>query len=337
MKQQTLDRPTIEGSVKWFVVVNPTAGSGRGLDDYPQISKLLRDNGIKCEAVFTEHRCHATELTVSAIEAGYRHIIVVGGDGTLHEVINGLFIQKFVPASEVTIAVIAIGTGNDWIRMYGIPTRYSEAIRAIKEGYTFLQDVAEVEYEESMYRQTRHMANVAGVGFDAAVISACQHSRMKGRMGRGIYLWNLLGSFFKHKSTGVKIWVDDRLIFNNLIFSIAIGVCKYNGGGIQQLPAAIADDGLLDITMIKPLHWWHVLFRIGRIFNGRIYTIGHVLHAQGSKIRIESSPEVQLEVDGELLGGTPVEFRVLHRDVRVIVNRSFLSRLAKRQEAVSKG
>lgn len=331
-KQQILDRPTIEGSVKWFVIVNPIAGSGKGLDDYPLISKLLRDSNIHCEAVFTEHKCHATELTVSAIEAGYRHIIVVGGDGTLHEVVNGVFIQKYAPTTEITIAVIAIGTGNDWIRMYGIPTRYSEAIRAIREGYTFLQDVAEVEYEESMYRQKRHMANVAGLGFDAAVIKSLQHATMKGKFGRSIYLWCVLRSFFKHKSTGVKIWVDDKLIFNNLIFSIAIGVCKYNGGGMQQLPSAIADDGLLDVTLIKPLHWWHVLFRLHRLYNGTIYSIGHVLHAQGSKIRIESSPEIHLEVDGEALGVTPVEFRVLHRDVRVVVNSSFLKKLRKKAE-----
>ena len=326
MKQQTLDRPTVESGVKWFVIVNPIAGSGKGLDDYPLISKLLRDNGIACEAVFTEHKCHATELTVSAVEMGYRHIIVVGGDGTLHEVVNGLFIQKSVAPTDVTIAVIAVGTGNDWIRMYGIPTHYSEAIRALKEGYTFLQDVAEVDYEESLYRQTRHMANVAGVGFDAVVNRDYQHLKTKGRSGASIYLWCMIRSFFKHKSTGVKIWVDDRLIYNNLLFSIAIGVGKYNGGGMQQLPAAVADDGLLDITMIKPMHWWHVLFRIRRLFNGDIYSIGHVLHAQGRKIRIESSPETPLEVDGEWLGVTPIEFRVLHREVRVIVNKSFLER-----------
>ena len=184
MREQVIDRPTVESSVRWFVVVNPISGSGKGLDDFPLISKLLRDNGIRCESVFTEHKCHATELTVSAINSGYRHIIVVGGDGTLHEVVNGLFIQKSVEPSEVTIAVIAVGTGNDWIRMFGIPTRYSEAIRAIKEGYTFLQDVAAVEYEESMYRQVRYAANVAGVGFDAAVIESLQRMRNKGCKGK---------------------------------------------------------------------------------------------------------------------------------------------------------
>ncbi len=329
MKPQIVDRPTVEGDVKWFVIVNPVSGSGKGLDDFPLISKLLRDNEIVCEAVFTEHKCHATELTVSAVTAGYRHIIVVGGDGTLHEVVNGLFIQQVVTPSDVTIALISVGTGNDWIRMYGLPKHYSSVIRAIKEGYTFLQDVAAVEYEESRYRQTRYMANVAGVGFDAAVIERGQRMRLKGRSGASLYIRALIKTFFSYKHTGVKIWVDDRLVYNNLLFSLAIGVGKYNGGGIQQLPAAIADDGLLDVTLIKPLHWWHILFRLRRFFNGEIYSIGHVQHIQGSKIRIESSPEIMLEVDGELLGVTPVEFKVLHRAVKVVVNKSFIDKLAK--------
>lgn len=327
MIEQTLDHPTVEAGVKWFVIVNPVSGSGRGLADLPLISKLLRDNGIQHDSVFSEHKHHAAELTVSAIESGYRHIIVVGGDGTLHEVVNGLFIQRSVHPSEVAIAVISTGTGNDWIRMYGIPTRYSEAIRAIKEGYTFLQDVAEVDYEESKYRQTRYMANVAGLGFDAKVIERTLTSKAKGYLGRGGYMWCLVRSFFSHKATGVKIWVDDRLVFNDLLFSIAIGVGRYNGGGIQQLPAAVADDGLLDVTMIRPVHWWHVVFRIRRLFNGTIYSIGHVKHLQGRKIRIESSPETPLEIDGELYGGTPVELRVKHRVVRVIVNKSYLDKV----------
>lgn len=329
MRAQTLDKPTVTGDVKWFVIVNPIAGSGKGLDDYPLISKLLRDNNIKCEAVFTEHKCHATELTVSAIDAGFRHIIVIGGDGTLHEVVNGIYIQKSAAPEDVTIAMISVGTGNDWIRMLGIPRRYSEAIRAIREGYTFLQDVASVEYEESHYRQVRYMANVAGIGFDAAVIRRLQNQNTKKHLGKTSYLWSLVRSFFSHKSTGVKIWVDDKLIFNDLLFSMAIGVGKYNGGGIQQLPEAVADDGLLDITIIKPLHWWNIVFRIRRLFNGTIYSIGHVQYAQGEKIRVESTPEAPLEVDGELLGGTPIELKARHREVRVIVNKSFLDRMKR--------
>ena len=115
-------------SETWFVIVNPVAGGGRGLDHFPQISKLLRDAHILCEPVFTEHKFHATELTVWAVREGYRRIIVVGGDGTLHEVVNGLFIQQEVCPSDVLLAVVAVGTGNDWVRTFGISLTVYHAV-----------------------------------------------------------------------------------------------------------------------------------------------------------------------------------------------------------------
>ena len=223
------------GGRRWFVIVNPVAGGGRGLDHFPLISKLLRDAGIQTEPVFTEHKFHATELTVSAVKQGFRRIIAVGGDGTLHEVVNGLFIQQTVDPREVLLAVVAVGAGNDWIRTFGVPNRYQDAIRAIKEGHSFLQDVGVVSYEEAHYRQHRYMANVAGMGFDAMVVKKYAHLKKKGHSNKWLYTWCMIRSFFSYKSTGVKVWIDDRLVYNNLLMSIAIGVCKYNGGGMQQL------------------------------------------------------------------------------------------------------
>lgn len=310
----------------WFVIINPVAGAGHGLADYPQIAKLLRDNQIYHNAVFTEHKFHATELTVEAVTNGYRKIIVVGGDGTLSEVVNGLFIQQLCEPKEIQLAVIAVGTGNDWVRTFGFATHYSEAIRAIKEGCTFLQDVGAVTYTEAKYTQTRYMANVVGLGFDSYVISIFNHWKAKGFKGSWLYLASILKAYFKYKNSGVKIEVDGEPIFNNLIFSIAVGICKYNGGGVLQLPKAVADDGLLDITLIKPLHWWHIIFRIRRLFNGGIYSIGHIKHAQGKHIRIVSSPPISIECDGELMGGTPVDIEVIPQAIRVIVTKEFLSK-----------
>lgn len=312
--------------VKWFVIVNPVAGSGRGLDHFPQISKLLRDEHILCEPVFTEHKFHATELTVWAVKRGYRHIIAVGGDGTLHEVVNGLFIQQEADPREVLLGVVAVGTGNDWMRMFGVPRRYQDAVRAIKEQYSFLQDVGVISYEESHYRQSRYMANVAGAGFDAAVNRRFTHLQKKGRRGGWLYAWSMVQTFFGYKSTGVKVWIDDRLVYNNLLFSVAIGICKYNGGGMQQLPDAVADDGMFDVSLIRPIHFWHVLFRFRYLFNGGIYRIRHVLQERGSRVRIESSPEVSVEVDGELLGESPLEFSILHRAIRIVVSKEFLEK-----------
>ncbi len=308
---------------KWFAIVNPVAGGGRGLDDFPQISKHLRDAHILCEPVFTEHKFHATELTVTAVREGYRRIVVVGGDGTLHEVVNGLFIQRDVRPDEVLLAVVAVGSGNDWVRTFGISNRYRDAVKAIAEGHSFLQDVGVVSYEEAHYRQTRYIANVAGAGFDAHVVRRVSHLRRKGRTSRWRYTWCVVRSFFRYKSTGMKVWVDDRLVYNDLLLSVAVGICKYNGGGIQQLPEAVADDGMLDLSLIRPIHFWHVLFRFRYLFDGGIYRIRHILRERGSRIRIESSPEVSVEVDGELLGETPFEFSVLHKAVRIVVGADF--------------
>ena len=162
--------------------------------------------------------------------------------------------------------------------------------------------MGEVYYEESHFSQMRYMANVAGVGFDADVVRRYQHYKNKGRRGSYLYPWSILRSYFRYRSTGVKLWIDDELVHNDMMFSAAIGVCKYNGSGVQQLPEAVADDGLFDITLIRPIHWWHAVFRLRRFFNGSIYTIGHVDHYRGRHIRIESSPEIPIEVDGEFAG-----------------------------------
>ena len=309
---------------RWFVIVNPVSGGGKGLEAFPKISHLLRENGIEHDPAFTEYRYHATELTVEAINSGYRKIIVVGGDGTLNEVVNGLFIQKQCEPKEILLAVIAVGTGNDWVRTFGTPRNYTAAIRAIKEGGTFLQDVGKVTYTESKVEQSRYIANVAGLGFDADVIEIFNHLKHKGYKGKWLYIYSLLKGYLKLKPFGVRIEVDGKEVYHNLLFSIAVGICKYNGGGIQQLPKAVADDGLLDVTLIKPLHWWHVVFRARRLFNGEIYSIGHIQHAQGKRVRIEASPNILLETDGELHGGTPVTIEVVPKAVQIVVTKEFL-------------
>ena len=309
---------------RWFVIVNPISGGGKGLEDFPKISHLLRENGIVHDPVFTEHRYHATELAVEAVNRGYRKILVVGGDGTLNEVVNGLFIQKQCEPKEILLAVIAVGTGNDWVRTFGIPRNYSMAVRAIKENCSFLQDVGKVVYTESKVEQTRYMANVAGMGFDAYVIKIFNHLKLKGYKGQWLYLYSLLKGYFTAKPAGATIEVDGKVIYNRLLFSLAVGICRYNGGGIQQLPRAVANDGLLDLTIIRPVHWWHVVFRLRRLFNGEIYTIGHVQHAQGKSVKITSAPVMPLETDGELQGGTPITISIVPQAIRVIVNREFM-------------
>lgn len=314
-----------DNSDKWFTIINPVAGNGKGLNDLPLISKLLRDSGIVPISAFTEHHYHAVELTVDAINRGFRKIIVIGGDGTIHEVVNGLYIQQKVAPQEVLIAVIAVGTGNDWIRMFGIPRKYSEAIKAIVAGHSFLQDVGTISYNKASYNQSRYMANVAGVGFDAHVNRCYNHLKEKGRKSKWLYIFSALRAVLRYNSTGVKIWIDDTLTINDIVYSATIGIGKYNGGGMIQMPEAIADDGLFDVTVIRKVSRLGVLFRFKSLFNGKIYKNSMIDHYRGRRIRIESTPEISVEVDGEALGYSPFEFNMIDRGVRVVVTEKFLA------------
>lgn len=314
----------MEVEQKWFVIINPIAGRGRGLTDWPHISRLLRENRVMHDYAFTEYKCHASELAVEAVVQGYRKIIIVGGDGTIHEVVNGLFVQKTVETSRILLAVIAVGTGNDWIRMFGIPRKYSEAIRAIVGGHSFLQDVGRVSYYESNYRQTRYMANVAGVGLEAAVIKNYAHMVRKRRGGKWRYLWSLVKSVVAYRPSGMKVWVDGEIVTNDWVLSAAIGICKYNGGGMLQVPQAIPDDGLFDITVIRRMNLFRIVTCFSALFNGRIYDVRQASLYRGRKIRLEASPDVLLELDGELLGGTPVELEIIDKAVNVIVSEKYI-------------
>ena len=104
----------------WYTIVNPAGGNGAVKKRWPQIEAQLRHAGVGMEKVYTQSRGHATELAHRAVEAGHRHILAVGGDGTNNEVINGILRQDAVPSTDVHYALIPIGTGNDWIRTTGI-------------------------------------------------------------------------------------------------------------------------------------------------------------------------------------------------------------------------
>lgn len=311
---------------RWFAIVNPTSGTGKGLRDWPMICKLLRDNQITPEFAFTERRYHATELAVEAVNNGFRKIMVVGGDGTIHEVVNGLFIQKAVPTTDILLSVVSVGTGNDWIRTFGIPVKYAEAIQAIVAGYSFLQDVGEVSYYESKYRQSRHIANVAGCGLDAVVNRRCNEMKMKGRSGRFLYLLGLAKAFISFHAKKMKIWVDDKLVVNESVLSATVGIGKYNGGGMIQVPLAIADDGLLDLTVIRRVNKLSILYRAKALYNGHIYDIAQVSHHRGRTIRIESVKPIELEADGEMLGESPFELKTVDKAIRVVVTEDFLAK-----------
>lgn len=307
----------------WMVIVNPKAGSGRGLKDWPIISNQMYNSGVRFTCVFTEHKYHAVELTVKAINDGFRNIVAVGGDGTIHEVVNGIFIQKVAATTDISLAVIPAGTGNDWIRMYGISKTYSLAVRSIVEKRTILQDVGKVDFYETRVRHTRYMANVAGLGYDAVVNLKYNNLKDEGKYGRWLYLRSTFNTFLGFRSKHFKIIADDKLFYDGMVFSGAVGIGKYNGGGMQQTPHAAVDDGLMDLTIIRKMSKYRVIRNFKLLYSGNIYNIPKVIFTQAKKIEIETWPETRIEIDGEAVGTSPFLFELVPQGIRVVVGEGY--------------
>ncbi|GHT67078.1 diacylglycerol kinase [Bacteroidia bacterium] len=306
-----------------MIIVNPKAGMGYGLRDWPVISNRLNFSGVNFTCVFTEKKFHAVELTVKSINDGFRKIVVVGGDGTVNEVVNGLFIQKKVTPAEVTLAVIPVGTGNDWVRMLGIPRTYNDAVKSICAERTILQDVGVISFQEAMVCQTRYMANVAGIGFDALVNRRFNRLKEAGRTSKWLYLTSTALTLFKYKAKRFVVKVDGKTFFDRCLFSGTVGVGKYNGGGMMPMPAAVVDDGLLDLTLIRRMSLYRFFTNFKRLFNGSIYNFSKVSAAQGANITIDSIPPSPIEIDGEACGYSPFGISIIPKSIRVVVGEKF--------------
>ena len=313
-----MDKLTKNG---WMVIVNPKAGIGRGLKDWPTISNQMNHSGLDFTCVFTEHKYHAVELTVKAINDGYRKIVAIGGDGTINEVVNGIFIQQQVPTSAISFAVIPAGTGNDWMRMFGIPKTYSDAVQSLVAEHTILQDVGLISYHETLIKHQRYMANVAGMGFDAMVNRRFNRLKDEGRLGKRLYINSTLKELFNYRSKRFKVVVDGEIFYDGAVFSATVGVGKYNGGGMNQMPNAVIDDGLLDITVIKRVNKFNVLRHFRKLYNGNLYSYSKVIAAQGKNITIETWPESPIEIDGEALGYSTFTFELVPKSIKVVVSR----------------
>jgi YegS/Rv2252/BmrU family lipid kinase len=301
----------------WLIIVNPKAGHGKGKKDWTEISDLLTKHGLVFQFRFTVTRRHAIVLTQEGIKTGFRKIITVGGDGTMNEVVNGIFTQDICPTTDITLAMIMVGTGNDWGKLFGISRNYEEAIKIIKESKIRLQDVGIVYYYHGTKRDNRYFINIAGLGFDAVVVKRTNVQKDKGYKGKAMYLMNLLRSllFYRHTLTSVEI---DGMKIRNDIFTISIGIGRYSGGGMMQTPNAIPDDGLFDITIIKKMRKGEVIMSLKRLYDGSILDHPKIEGFTGKDILIDSDPLIHVEADGESLGHSPIEFQIIPKSINIV-------------------
>lgn len=301
----------------WIAIINLAAGGGKTKKDWPNIEALLLKHEIRFEACFTDRRLHASIIARNKIKEGYSKIIVVGGDGTMNEVINGVFAQERIHTTEVMLGMISVGTGNDWARMFNIPADYEGAVKTIKEQRTFIQDAGLVTYRKNGKAWNRYFINIAGMGFGARVVERSNRMKDKGKSGPLLYFYNIFRSLLSYKSKKAAIEIDGTTYLRK-VFSLNVGIGKYNGGGMIQVPHAIADDGLYSITLIKKMGKLNILANVKRLYDGSIVTHSKVETYMAKSVQIDGSTPLHLETDGETLGHGPVSFQIIPKSVRVI-------------------
>ncbi len=301
----------------WFVIVNPNAGHGKGKKDWNIIAELLAKYGISFSVAFTVTRRHAILLTQEGVKQGYRKIIAVGGDGTMNEVVNGVFTQPYCATTDITLAMITVGTGNDWGKLFGIPTDYEEAVRIISDARIRLQDAGMVYFYHGTAREKRYFINIAGLGFDAVVVKRTNLQKEKGHKGKAIYFLNLLRSLLFYRHTVTSVEIDGTKITDD-IFTISIGIGRFSGGGMMQTPKAIPDDGLFDITIIKKITKSDIIMSLKMLYDGTILEHPKIEGFTGKDILIDSDPLIHLEADGESLGHSPIEFSIIPKSVNIV-------------------
>jgi YegS/Rv2252/BmrU family lipid kinase len=302
---------------EWFAIVNPNAGNGKGKKDWGRIAAILARNDIQVKAVYSEEKGHAIGLTKDAIETGFRKILTIGGDGTLNEVVNGIFAQTKCPTKEITVGLIPVGTGNDWGRMLGIPLIYEGAVDVIMKNNTMPHDIGLITYFDGPEQRKRYFINIAGLGFESVVVRKTNKQKDKGRSNNAIYFYNLLTSLISYRNTPAEIIIDGRKTACK-VFSINVGNGRYCGGGMRQTPDAMPDDGLLDITVIKEMGRIEIIKSLSMLYDGTILSHPKVDGYRTDNLYVETESLLYAEADGESLGHTPVGFSIIASAINVV-------------------
>ena len=298
------------------VIVNPAAGANSTHRKWPEIQTCLKNSGLSFDYQFTEGKGHGIELARAAAGDGYRYLVAVGGDGTIHEVANGIL--QSANARETALGIISTGTGSDLARSIGVSQDYTTSCAAVTGSHRLDIDIGYVEYRSSGQPCGRYFINSAGIGFDATVVAAtAQLPKFFG--GTIPYLTGLVRSFLFYRNKHVIFRIGEKPAEKATVLSIVVANGRYFGGGMHIAPQAQVDDGLLDIVIVGNFGKIELLRIFPRVYKGTHLTYPKIRLEKDTRIEIESAQKFLLHADGELLGEGPVSFKIIPNSLCLVV------------------
>ena len=307
---------------EWYIIINPHAGSGKTMEQWAIAEKRLAELDIPYVAAYTGYKAHAKQLAAKAAETGFRKILAVGGDGSVHEIFSGILNwcdETGTDPGEFYLGVIPIGSGNDWIKSLNVPHDTLKVVELVRKESFRKQDVVKVTSADN---QVCYMANIGGVGFDSHVCERVNAKKERGRRSRRIYLNSLIYTILHLKRFYAEIIGDGEVYYSGSCFSIAFGNGKYSGGGMLQTAASEIDDGLLDVMIVPVTSLFKILKEVRRLFDGSIQESSLMIYRKCSVLQVvplnARSADI-IEMDGEIEGHLPVEITMTGKQLNVLV------------------
>lgn len=279
--------------VRAKLICNPTAGRGQAGRLVSRVQALLKTLGVASEAALTRQRGDATALAAQAMRDKVALIIAMGGDGTLHEVANGLIKAHAAGGRDGAgkLGVIPVGTGNDFVKMLAIPQDWRAACTRIANGQTRRVDIGRVN--------DRIFLNNVGIGFDAQV--GIEAQKIRWLRGRIVYLAALARNLLlSYRTPLVHIHLDDRQVKHSITL-LTIGNGRCSGGGFWLTPHAQIDDGLFDICLVRGLSKAQILGFVPSAMRGTHVTAEPVHMTRARRIIVTSADPLPVHADGEIL------------------------------------
>jgi diacylglycerol kinase (ATP) len=273
---------------------------------------VAASRGLTGDAFFSEGPGHLADLAREAADRGAERLVVVGGDGSLNEVANG------IAQRDVEVAVIARGTGWDFARSQRIPRRTEDAVDVALNGVT-----REIDLGRALYRswagadETRWFANVASVGMSGAIAQRANETT-KALGGRMSYLLATLSVFARWKVGDVRVSVDEN-VRGGRMHDVIVANGRYLGGGMMICPEAEPDDGLFDVLLIGDLTKRDLMLTLPKTYRGKHLPHPKAELLRGSAVSVDAPSPLPVELDGEQPGTTPVRFELVSRALRVRV------------------
>lgn len=309
---------------EWYIIVNPHAGSGKTMCQWIPAENHLKELGVPFYTVYTTHKHHATELAATACRLGYRKIMAVGGDGSIHEVFNGVISwceQYGVPTEDFYLAVAPIGSGNDWIKAFNVPNDTFKVTELMKKESFGRQDVVKVVSDGG---KVSYMANIGGVGFDSHVCERVNRLKDRGFRSKRIYINALIHTLIHMNHVNLGVYADGEEVYSGPCYSIALGNGPYSGSGMRQCCLAKPADGILDAMVVPVISIFKLLKEVPRIFNGTVDKSSYIHYIQCKHLQIipsDASSQDIFELDGEIEGKLPLDLQMTGRQINVLIGR----------------